>query len=829
MMEAKKKILARTAAIRSSKAAARAPSPPEIVADEQKSREVLTAKTRILRRSKPLMTGDKASASSARLTERQIHESDRRNFIENSMRSNIVTQQPSNGTDTTNEQVPVTSSDPHADGTNERRWGAFRSGPFSSSTPQTSPDDRSSDTEERLQGDVEHGEPTTDVVFTTATAIAVNPDNVPVAEAIKEASPGCELIFPCCKVRVPVSKKQIGVAVFILGLVVAAVVIVLALSGREDRTPPPPPRHPITQSDGNELAPLFSASPSPSAAPTEEEGGTTPTSSPIVVGAPTFTLSISPTTQASTQSSSATLSTTSSPGLVTGEIPTELVVIESKSAPTGIPAQYLTVAPKSTPNALRPTNLVAYTPTTAPTLMPSLIPTVFPTTEMGSLPTLSPTQVPTNHFTEEPSSMPTSSPTEEPTEAPTNTPTDIPRLGNTNSICASAKITSAEGSRYHHFGESVDVSGGTAVVGEPRDKRDGCESGSAYIFERLELGLGAEWIQRSKLVADDGSCLDGFGKSVAISGDSVIVSAVGDDDRGNHSGGAYVFTRVGTEWVQEAKLVPSDGEEEEWFGNSVAISGDLAVVGAFRDDDSGLWSGSAYVFRREGLTWKEEAKLLPIDGASRHYFGTSVSISGDTILVGAHGHDDSRGAAYIFVHDGGSWTLQARLLPKIRTERSEFGRSVAIEGDVAIVSAFGDSEGRGAGVNVFARIGGVWMEQAKLGDSEGRGAGVNVFARIGGVWMEQAKLLPDDAEAAGPGRFGHSIDLSEGGVVVIGALPPHAVFGSSSAYVFQRTGMTWTQRAKLLSNDGDGFDMFGASVSVDGDFVFVGSHGDRTW
>lgn len=799
-MEAKKKILARTAVIRSSKAA-RAPSPPEIVADEQKSRKVLTAKTKILRRSKPLTTGDKDSASLARLTERETHESGRGNVNENSMRSNIATQ-PSNGTDTINEQVPGTSSDPHADGTNERRWGAFRSGPFSSSTPQTSLDDRSSDTEERLQGDVEHGEPATDVVFTTATAIAVNPDNVPVAEAIKEGSPGCELIFPCCKVRVPVSKKQIGVAVVILGLVVAAVVIVLALSGREDRRPPPPPRHPITQSDGNELAPLFSASPSPSAAPSEEEGGTTPTLSPIVIGAPTFTFSISPTTQASTQRSSATSSTTSSPGLVAGEIPTEFVVNESKSAPTGIPAQYPTVAPTSTPNAL-PTNLVAYTPTTAPTQMPSLIPTVFPTTEMGSLPTLSPTQVPTNHFTEKPSSMPTSSPTEEPTEAPTNTPTDKPRLGNTNSICASAKITSAEGSRYHHFGESVDVSGGTAVIGEPRDKRDGCESGSAYIFERLELGLGAEWIQRSKLIADDGSCLDGFGKSVAISGDSVIVGAVGDDDRGNHSGGAYMFTRVGTEWVQEAKLVPSDGEEEEWFGNSVAISGNLAVVGAFRDDDSGLWSGSAYVFRREGLTWKEEAKLLPIDGASRHYFGTSVSISGDTIVIGAHGHDDSRGAAYIFVHDGGSWMLQARLLPKSRTERSEFGRSVAIDGDVAIVSAFGDSEGRGAGVNVFARI--------------------------GGVWMEQAKLLPDDAEAAGKGRFGHSIDLSEGGVVVIGALPPHAVFGSSSAYVFQRTGMTWTQRAKLLSDDGDGFDMFGASVSVDGDFVFVGSHGDRTW
>lgn len=342
------------------------------------------------------------------------------------------------------------------------------------------------------------------------------------------------------------------------------------------------------------------------------------------------------------------------------------------------------------------------------------------------------------------------------------------------------------------------MSGNVAVIGEPRDRRDGCESGSAYVYEHLD----SEWVRRAKLVADDASCLDGFGQSVAIFGDTVIIAAVGDDDKGNLSGSAYIFTRIGTEWVQQAKLVPSDGGPDESFGYSVEIFRNRVVVGAFRDDDNGLWSGSAYIFRRVGSLWEEETKLLPNDGQPRSHFGTTVSVSGDTVIVGAPGHDDHSGAAYVFVHSDNAWTQQARLHPRARTDQAEFGRSVTVEGSTAIVSAYGDNEGRGTGAYIFARI--------------------------GETWVEENKLLPDEASGDEPGRFGHSVALSgDGGMAIVGTVPPHAVRGSGSAYIFQRTGMVWTQRDRLVSNNvGGNFDMFGWSVSVDDNVVFVGSHGD---
>ncbi len=156
--------------------------------------------------------------------------------------------------------------------------------------------------------------------------------------------------------------------------------------------------------------------------------------------------------------------------------------------------------------------------------------------------------------------------------------------------------------------------------------------------------------ESQKLLASDGTAGDIFGYSAAISGDTTVIAAVYDDDNGN-SGSAYVFRYNGSMWVEEAKLLPSDGAQDDHFGWPVAVSGDITVSGASSDDDNGTGSGSAYVFRYNGSTWVEEAKLLPSDGAQDNHFGYSVGISDGKAVIGAIGDDDngpSSGSAYIF-------------------------------------------------------------------------------------------------------------------------------------------------------------------------------------
>ena len=210
------------------------------------------------------------------------------------------------------------------------------------------------------------------------------------------------------------------------------------------------------------------------------------------------------------------------------------------------------------------------------------------------------------------------------------------------------KILPIDGAPGDEFGQSVSISGDYAIVGARWDDDNGMMSGSAYIFQRD----GSNWIEEQKLLATDGAEGDWFGHSVSISGDCVIVGAVGDDDYGLVSGAAYIFRREGTSWIEDQKLTSSDGAQGDNFGMSVSISGDYAILGAPFDDDNGMMSGSAYIFRRDSTIWLEEEKLTASDGAAEDLFGFSVSISGDYAIVGAFQDDDSgdlSGSAYIFI------------------------------------------------------------------------------------------------------------------------------------------------------------------------------------
>jgi hypothetical protein len=416
-----------------------------------------------------------------------------------------------------------------------------------------------------------------------------------------------------------------------------------------------------------------------------------------------------------------------------------------------------------------------------------------------------------------------------------------------------AKLTASDGAAYDHFGISVSVSGDTALVGARHDDDHGISSGSAYVFERV----GSSWNQQAKLTASDGAAADYFGYSVSVSGDTALMGAYGDDDHGSESGSAYVFERVGSSWSQQAKLTANDGAENDHFGSSVSVSGDTALMGAYGDDDYGSESGSAYVFERVGGIWSQQAKLTADDGAEYDHFGYSVSVSGDIALVGTLEIYASSGSAYVFERVGSAWSQQAKLTANDGAENDNFGTSVSVSGDTALVGAYGDDDqGSGSGsAYVFERVGSAWSQQTKLTAGDGaeydrfgysvsmsgntalvgaygdddygsESGSAYVFERVGGSWSQQAKLTASDG--AEYDRFGYSVSVS-GDTVLVGAVRNYSYGGyddGNSAYVFERVGSSWSQQAKLTASDGAEYDDFGTSVSVSGDTALMGAYGD---
>ena len=208
------------------------------------------------------------------------------------------------------------------------------------------------------------------------------------------------------------------------------------------------------------------------------------------------------------------------------------------------------------------------------------------------------------------------------------------------------KLFAADGIGHDQFGLSVALSGTIALIGA-EDDQEANNAGSVYVF-RFD---GTQWVQEAKLVAPDASAIDNFGYSVSISGDTALIGSLHDDDNANMTGSVYVFRDVAGEWVQQQKIVAEDGMAEDRFGVSVSISGNMAVIGAFSDDQSGTDSGSAYLYHFNGKQWIQEAKYLASDGEGYNEFGCSVSISGDNVLIGAYKDDElgsDSGSAYVF-------------------------------------------------------------------------------------------------------------------------------------------------------------------------------------
>ena len=362
-----------------------------------------------------------------------------------------------------------------------------------------------------------------------------------------------------------------------------------------------------------------------------------------------------------------------------------------------------------------------------------------------------------------------------------------------------SKLLASDGEDGDAFGWSVSASTDIALTGAYLDNDKGAAAGSAYVF----VESGGAWSEQAKLLASDGGAGDLFGWSVSVSGNTALVSAPSDDDNGNSSGSAYVFIDSGGVWTEQSKLLASDGAATDIFGHSVSISGNTGLVGALQDDPSGLNSGSAYVFVRSEGVWTEQAKLVASDGAASDFFGYSASLSGDTALVGATGDDDNgsfSGSAYVFVRSGGAWVEQAKLLPMDGKTGDEFGFSVSLSADTALVGA---------------------KEANPSGPESGA---AYVFVRSGGRWTEQAKLVASDG-AAGD-RFGQAVSLSPGTALVGAWLDDDNGADSGSAYIFVESGGVWTEQSKLLPMDGEAEDGFGHSVSLSGSSTLVGAPED---
>lgn len=351
------------------------------------------------------------------------------------------------------------------------------------------------------------------------------------------------------------------------------------------------------------------------------------------------------------------------------------------------------------------------------------------------------------------------------------------------------------------YGSAVDANSNFAIVGAPGTDAQYSSSGAAYIYQKV----GNSWINEVRVIPSDGYSSGTFGNSVAISDSFAVVGAERNYHNGNFSGAAYIFKFDGTTWNQTQKLIPSFISSSNYFGSSVAISDSLICVGAEGYSDNGSYAGSAYIFKYDGTSWVEEAKLLASDGFNDDRFGTSVDIDNDKVVIGSYRDDDNggdSGSAYVFEYDGGDWNETAKLLASDGNSSDEFGRSVAISNNYIIVGA--------------------WFD-----DDNGSNSGsAYVFHFDGTNWNEEIKFSPNTTDSND--YFGYSVDITNG-YAIVGSPRDHfnginAELGS--AYVYKLNGSSWGFDSILIPNyfqSNNYYSYFGNAVCITPNFSFVGA------
>ena len=336
------------------------------------------------------------------------------------------------------------------------------------------------------------------------------------------------------------------------------------------------------------------------------------------------------------------------------------------------------------------------------------------------------------------------------------------------------------------FGFSVAVDGNLAVVGAPQEDAGGDvppssmgqrRPGKVYVF----LWSGANWIKEAELTASDGATGDAFGLAVAVSGGTV---AVGAPFKNNRAGAVYVFSGSGSVWTQQTKLTAGDAQSGATFGSSVALSGTTLVIGAPGQD---AFVGTGYVFSQQNGMWVQQSELGASDAAPAPQFGFSVAVDGSTIAIGSPGFqsEGSPGKAYVFTPSAsGNWTQAAELVGSDSAGGDFFGASVSVSAGTVVVGDSGQHSLAGAAY---------------------------VFAPSGASWTQQAKLTAQDPSSEF--QFGRLVAIS-GGMVAIASSHKD---GTETVVVFTGSGNNWTELCELT--------VLNTALAVSGSTLLVGAPG----
>ena len=314
--------------------------------------------------------------------------------------------------------------------------------------------------------------------------------------------------------------------------------------------------------------------------------------------------------------------------------------------------------------------------------------------------------------------------------------------------------------------------------------------------------FGAE----TKITGSNATADDEFGCSVWIDGNSAVVGAPFDDLTAGNAGLTYIFALSGTTWPEQWRMGENSATTSfNYLGYSVSISGDTAVMGAPNDDGAGAASGSIQVFIRSGVNWAGQAKLTAADAAAGDNFGSKIALDGDTTIIGAWGDDDNgadSGSVYVFVRSGTTWTQQSKLIGTGIAAGHQFGStSIAIDGDTVIVNAHKTTEGGAA-----------------------EAGSAYVFTRTGTFWTQQQELVSGTPTASD--HFGFGVAVSGDTAIVGCPQDDDNAADSGSAYIYTRSGTTWTLQQKITAGDPQAGDRFGHSVAIDGDTAVVSANAD---
>jgi hypothetical protein len=356
--------------------------------------------------------------------------------------------------------------------------------------------------------------------------------------------------------------------------------------------------------------------------------------------------------------------------------------------------------------------------------------------------------------------------------------------------CEVQKITAPSG----HMAK-VSVCGDVAVHGDPEGTGG---IGAAYVYRRD----GMLWALEAELRTPEPDPEDLFGRSVAVSGNVIAVGAHGTSAPEYKTGAVHVYRYDADagEWHHEAMLTASDGDYGDIFGWSVAMDGDVILIGARDDEVNGEpQAGSAYVFRHDATEWVEEAKLIDPEPEYPDCFGQSVSIDGDLAFIGAHGDSWLVGAAFVYRNDGTQWVFEDKLIAPDPGAQDWFGYSVAVSGNTAVAGA---------------------------PQADGQNGAAYVFRRQDGQWSFDARLSA--AEPVGPYPvFGISSSIGLDGTLILIGAPLDAAMGSQAgaAHVFHKTNQGWIETAKLTASDGSPSDQFASTVSIDDDVGMINAEG----